>query len=419
MEEQQEKLALFKSLFKGREDVFAVYWEKGGKKGYRPAYYFDPHRYRMHQINGGTFQNFSEKSHLQLSDHQIYRHLNGQELIGIYPLLPDNTSWFIVADFDKQDWKLECQNFIKTCEEFSIPIYLERSRSGNGGHVWLFFDNPYPAFKSRKILLSLLEKSGAVSVFDKNSSFDRLFPNQDYLSGKGLGNLIALPFYLQTMLIGNSCFIDPETFIPFEDQWKYLSSVCRVSITHLELLYVDSLEKENREIPVQTNELTITLDNKVRITRNAIDRQLINFLTEELNFPNNEFFIKKNSGRNTYGIERYFTFIEEIDDYILLPKGFIGKTLRFCKDKNIANNFIDKRKLHPSVLYSFQATLKEYQKQTIIAADKKDIGVIVAPPSSGKTIMALKIVANKQQPTLIIVHRKQLADQWAERIETF
>lgn len=417
--QRQEKIEIFKSLFRGREDVFAVYWEKGDKKGYRPAYYFDPYRYRQHQMKGGTFQNFTEKSYLQLSDNYIDRHLNGLELIGLYPLLPDNTSWFIVADFDEQDWKFECQNFIKICEEFSIPAYLERSKSGNGGHVWIFFEKPYPAYKSRKIILSLLERSSSVSIFDKNSSFDRLFPNQDYLSGKGLGNLIALPLYLQALLKGNSCFVDSETFIPFEDQWQFLKTIHLVTNNHLELLYADLLEKENRETPITSIELTITLDNNVRINRNALVPQLINFLKEELNFSNNEFYIRKNSGKNTFGLDRYFKFIEEIDDYILLPKGFIGKTLRFCKEKNISNNFVDNRKLHKTVLFSFQATLKEYQKPTIVATDKKDIGVIVAPPGSGKTIMALKIVANKQQPALIIVHRKQLADQWVERIGSF
>ena len=419
MKETQDKIMLFKSLFKGREDVFAVYWEKGNKKGYMPAYYFDPYQYRNHQIHGGTFQNFTNKSYLALSDDQILKHLNGQQLIGLYPLLPDNTSWFIVADFDKKDWKTECQSFIKVCEEFSIPVYVERSRSGNGGHLWIFFNKPYPAFKSRRILLSLLEKSGAISVFDKNSSFDRLFPNQDYLSGKGLGNLIALPLYFQTLQLGNSCFIDAQTFIPFQDQWQFLVSINRITTNHLDKLYLDLCEKEPIQPTVQTGELCITLDNDVQINKNLIDSQLIHFLKEELNFLNTEFIIKKNSGRNTFGTDRYFKFIEETSDTISIPKGFIGKTLRFCKEKNISHNFIDKRKLHNPILFSFQATLKEYQKQTILATDKKDIGVIVAPPSSGKTIMALKIVSSKQQPTLIIVHRKQLADQWGERIETF
>ena len=122
-----------------------------------------------------------------------------------------------MADFDKNSWLEDCRSFLKVCTDYKIPAYLERSRSGKGGHVWIFFDNAYPAFESRSVILSLLEKSGVISVFDKNSSFDRLFPNQDRLSGKGFGNLIALPFHKTAMEIGNSCFIDPNTDLPYLD----------------------------------------------------------------------------------------------------------------------------------------------------------------------------------------------------------
>lgn len=172
------QLVLFRSLFKGREDVFAVHWEKGGKSGYMPAYFYDPYRYRAHKIKGGTFQNYTDKTYLPLTDEQLLKHLNGTQLIGMYPLLQDNTSWFIAADFDKQSWAEECKNFIQLCSNKGIPAYLERSRSGKGGHVWIFFEQSYLAIKSRKIVLSLLTELGIVSAYDKNSSFDRLFPNQ-------------------------------------------------------------------------------------------------------------------------------------------------------------------------------------------------------------------------------------------------
>lgn len=201
------QIELFKSLFKGRDDVFAVRWEKGNKNGYMPKYQYDPYKYRMHKMRGGTFQNYNEKTHFPYSDDQIAMHLAGEQLIGIYPLLRDNTSWFIAADFDKANWENECRVFIKSCNEINIPAYLERSRSGNGGHVWIFFDQPYPALKSRKIIISLLEKAGIFSIFDKSSSFDRLFPNQDSLSGKGFGNLIALPLHKPTLEKGNSCLL--------------------------------------------------------------------------------------------------------------------------------------------------------------------------------------------------------------------
>ena len=194
----KEQIQLFKSIFKGREDVFAIRWEKGSKSGYMPAYFFDPYLFRAHKISGGTFQNYTDKRYLTFTDTEIEKHLNGEHLIGIYPLLQDNTSWFIAADFDKDNWFEESKLFITACSENGIPAYLERSRSGKGGHVWIFFEEPFPAIRSRKIFISLLEQSGAFSVFDKSSSFDRLFPNQDFHSGKGFGNLIALPLFKKT-----------------------------------------------------------------------------------------------------------------------------------------------------------------------------------------------------------------------------
>lgn len=211
----EEQILLVKSLFTGREDVFALRWEKparsadgGSKSGYMPAYSYDPYMYRLHKQKGGTFKDYQDKVYLKLDDHQLSKHLKSEQFIGIYPLLKDNTSWFIVADFDKKDWKSKYQKAIKICKANGIPAYLERSRSGNGGHVWVFFESPYPAVKSRIIILKLFEQADVFSAFDKNTCFDRLFPNQNYLSGKGFGNLIALPLQGEALKHGNSCFID-------------------------------------------------------------------------------------------------------------------------------------------------------------------------------------------------------------------
>ena len=199
---ENEKLNLFKNLFKGREDVFAVRWKKparspggGNKSGYMSVYHYDPYMYQLHKMKGGTFKDYKDKTYLPLTDQQLLKHFNGEQLIGIYPLLQDNTSWFIAADFDKEksasakatqrrSWAEECRIFLNICKEQDIPAYLERSRSGKGGHVWVFFDKPYPAIKSRKILITLLERIGIFSVFDKGSSLTGFFPIRIFIREK-------------------------------------------------------------------------------------------------------------------------------------------------------------------------------------------------------------------------------------------
>lgn len=414
---------LFKSVFAGREDVFAVRWEKGNKSGYMPAYFYDPYRYRAHKMNGGTFHNFADKEYLPLTEKEIEKHLNGEQHIGVYPLLKDNTSWFIVADFDKVDWLEDCKKFIYACNEKGVSSYLERSRSGKGGHVWIFFEQPYPAVKSRKIFISILEQTGVFSLFDKSTSFDRMFPNQDFLSGKGFGNLIALPLYKKTFEQGNSCFINIDTLEPFQNQWDYISNIQRISIIKLDELYQIHNVSQNITtsiIPKLYNEkLTIRLANDIKINRNAISTPLINFLKEELNFLNSEFLIKKKMGKSAFGTERYFKLVEENENEVIIPRGFIGKIIRFCRENNIEYDFKDERKKLKGVTFLFNAQLRENQQIVIDTIAKKDLGVVVAPPGSGKTIIGLKIIADKKQPALIIIHRKQIADQWIERIETF
>lgn len=414
------QVQIFKSVFKGREDVFAVRWEKESKSGYMPAYFYDPYMYRVHKLKGGSFQNYKDKTYLKLTDKEIAKHLNGEQLIGIYPLLSDNSSWFLVADFDKENWIPEAISFIKSCEAIGLAAYLERSRSGNGGHVWLFFEQPYPAIRSRKIFISLLEQSGVFSVFDKSSSFDRLFPNQDFLSGKGLGNLIALPLFKKTFQQGNSCFIDADTLQPIPDQWKFLETIKRIPLPQLDKLYQEISNSLVQVVQKSgTGKLAICLHNQVRLSREGMTTTLINFLKEELNFASTEFIIKKKIGKNTFGTERYFKFVEETENEVFVPRGFVGKLIRFCRENNIEYDFIDERKKQKAIPYLFNAQLRGHQQAAVESTAKKDLGVIVAPPGSGKTIVALKLISDKQQPALIIVHRKQLVEQWIERIETF
>ena len=419
----KHKLALINSLFNSRKDVFAIHWQKGKKSGYMPAYQYDPYMYRLHKTKGGSFKNYNDKTYLPLTGQQIIKHLNGEQLIGIYPLLQNNTSWFIAADFDKKNWIEECRKFIETCASKDIPSYLERSRSGKGGHVWIFFDQPYQAIKSRKILTTLLEQSGVFSIFDKSSSFDRLFPNQNFLSGKGLGNLIALPFHKPAYDQGNSCFVNPSDseLKPYPDQWQFLSTIQKVSVKYLDELY-QSLITSNVNINHDQNissKLHVTLRNDIRLNRSGMKSDLVNFLKEELNFANSDFFIKKKIGKNTWGTQRFFKCIEETEYDVIIPRGFIGRVLRYCKQHKIDFEFLDNRKKQTPIGFTNNLNLRSHQHIAIEAISQKDFGIISAPPGSGKTVIGLKIIADKQQPALIIVHRKQLFEQWIERIQTF
>jgi superfamily II DNA or RNA helicase len=418
-ENRLAKLLIYKSLFKGRIDVFAKRWEKGKKAGYIPAYDYDRNKYWEHKRNGGTFKEFDEKTHTTLNDQQLLKHLQGEQFIGIYPLLQNNTSWFIAADFDKENWAEECRSLINACKEKGIPAYLERSRSGKGGHAWIFFDTAYPAIKSRRILITLLEQAGLFSIFDKTSSFDRLFPNQDYHSGKGLGNLIALPLNRQTLEQGNCCFVD-EQLDAYPDQWQFLSFIRRVSVSHLDAIY-DSIQSGTTVATLKDDpgKLIIKLNNSVQLNRSGMSPELISFLKKELNFSNSEYFIKRKTGRSTWGTEKYFRFIEETETEIVVPRGFVGKIVRFCKQQKIDFVFMDEREKQVPVSFLINLSLRAHQNSAVEAASNKDFGVITAPPGSGKTVIGIKIIADKQLPALIIVHRKQLLEQWVERIQAF
>jgi superfamily II DNA or RNA helicase len=417
-----QQLELFQSLFKGRKDIYARRWEKEDRHGYTPAYNVDWDRYEKHKALGGTFQNFKHKEPAPLTPAVIRKHLLGKETIGIYPLLKDNTSWLLVGDFDKENWMDESRQFIQVCKQQNIPAYLERSRSGNGGHVWIFFQHPYPAWKSRKIAFHLLREAGILSEFEKDASFDRLFPNQDYHSGKGLGNLIALPMNKKWIAEGNTCFLDPDTGKPFGDQWKFLAEMQKVSVSPLDQLYhliENSSSSSYTSNSHSEGELEIILDNQVWLNRDNIPPSLISYIRDQLNFVNSEYLIKKKLGRSTWQIEKYFNLIGEEGNDVITPRGFLSDLIAYCREQEISCRIEDRRQKKSPVIYRSNIALYPHQEKALEPTTKKDFGVIVAPPGSGKTIMGLELIARKQQPALIVVHRKQLFDQWIERIESF
>lgn len=423
---REEKLKLFMSLFKGREDVYAKYWEKNGKSGYSPAYQFDWNEFMKFKAQGGTIKDFSNKKLLPLTPSVIEKHLYGQWIIGIYPLLEDNTSYFVAADFDKENWQEQSVVFVEVCKKHDIPAYLERSRSGNGAHVWIFFQEAYPAYKSRQIMLELIREALNFSVFEKEVSFDRLFPNQDYHTGKGFGNLIALPFQGEAVKKGNNCFIDPNTLSIIENQLEYLLNIQKLSHQELDALY-KRLNREALNLNLNPKEgkndhaktFSIKIKNQIFLAREKLSPTIIKFLRENLNFLNQEYLIKKKMGKSTFKTEQYFNVIEENKNEIMIPRGFLDEFTAFCENNSIRYEVIDERQKREEIEFKSKIKLYPYQQEALINASYNDFGVIVAPPGSGKTIIGLELVAQKKQPALILVHRKQLFDQWVERIQSF
>ncbi|MFR9165111.1 MAG: TOTE conflict system archaeo-eukaryotic primase domain-containing protein [Dysgonomonas sp.] len=421
---QEGNLFLYKSLFRGREDVYAVRWEKDGRGGYMPAYKIDWTDYNQHKAKGGTFANYEKKEYLPLHDEAINEHLSGKITIGIYPLLPDNTSFFIAADFDEANWQESILKLYNVCLEVNLPAVIERSRSGNGGHLWLFFEENIPAFMSRKIMFELLLQTDILSKFEKEPSFDRLFPNQDTHSGKGLGNLIALPLQGNSLIKGNSCFITPESFEPVPDNWSFLQSVRKVSKQKIESLYLQ-LSGKSKEVFTSNYvsdskfELEIVINSEIYLKRIQLNQKLIEFLRDNLNFLNSDYIVKKRLGKTAYNVEKYFKLIEETPDGIIIPRGFAATLIHFCNLENIPVRIIDERCKHDEIEVNSKIDLLPHQEEVLERTAIKDFGVIVAPPGSGKTIIGLELIAQKKQPTLILVHRKQLFDQWVDRIQNF
>ena len=218
-----DKIKLYRSLFHGRDNVFARRWDKNGS--YFPDYTFDWTEFNAHKARGGTIKDFENKRPTPLTNGIIRKHFTGQITIGIYPILEDNTSYFLAADFNGTNWLNDCLSYQQEMEKLGLISYIERSRSGNGGHVWVFFEQAYPCHKSRAIGLEVARKVLNLSAFDKEASFDRLFPSQDAIGKGGFGNLIALPFQGESVKDGNTVFINPITTEPYEDQFSVLKDI--------------------------------------------------------------------------------------------------------------------------------------------------------------------------------------------------
>jgi len=411
---------LYKSLFRGRDDVYARRWEKNGKSGWSPAYAFDWDEFNAHRAQGGTIKNFNNKTLVPFTNEVILKHLEGKETIGLYPVLPDNTSYFIAADFDEASWKDSVKKLLNECEMVGLFAYAEISRSGKGAHVWIFFVEAYPCWKSRKLMLTLIAKISAYSEFQKEDSFDRLFPNQDTVSDNGLGNLIGIP--LQGKRIQENCtvFYETKTGEVYKDQWEFLKTIHKHSVSELDEIY----EKVLSTTPVEKarnleSGIQVFIDGNITLNRDELSKPVINFIKEKLNIFNKEYGIKKRLGKSTFDIDRYFHFIEEAKDRIILPRGFLLQLTEFLSDNNISYKIKHDERGFEKITFSSLIDPKDEQEKLVNKMLKSTNGIMVAPPGSGKTIMALDIIARLKLPAIILVHRNQLLHQWIERTEQF
>ena len=416
-----EQLDLFLSLFRGRQDVYARYWEKGDHSGYSPGYEFDWAEFLVFKNKGGTLKDFPNKRLIPLTPEVARKHLLGQQTVGIYPILHDDTSFFIAADFDGDHWLQDAKSFIVECRVAGLETCLERSRSGRGGHVWIFFENPYPCYKSRQIALELIRRAFRLSEFDKEVSFDRLFPNQDSVPKNGFGNLIALPLQGKAVMQNNTVFIDPETGASYPDQWAFLKNVKRHSRSELDVVHDNLFNHPAKKITSAPHKglLSITWNNKLVLDKPQLTPPIIDFLKDRLNFISTEYLTKKRLGKSVYKVEKYFKLIEEHGDRVFLPRGFLNQLRTFLDQNGIAYGLTDERPNPEPVQFSSNIKLFPEQSLVVEEAMQKDCGVIVAPSGSGKTIIGLSLVAQRSLPALILVHRKQLLDQWMDRTESF
>lgn len=226
-----EKVALFRSLFRGREDVYPKLWTnaKTGRKGYAPACANEWVRdvCEKPRVKCGECPN---QAFLAVEDRVILDHLQGRHVVGVYPLLTDETCWFLAADFDKTSWTDDVAAFIETCRTVGLPAAVERSRSGNGAHVWFFFSAPVAAAAARKMGCYVVTETMARRHQLSMESYDRLFPNQDTLPRGGFGNLIALPLQHGPRQMGNTVFLD-EHLVPHADQWRFLAQHPRIKVS--------------------------------------------------------------------------------------------------------------------------------------------------------------------------------------------
>lgn len=442
----QEKVGLFQSLFKGREDVFAKRWhsETTKKSGYQPVCerewnreFCDKRKYKCSECPN---RKFAPLSYEHIFNHLAGKDNYGRDVVGLYPMLNDNTCYFLCTDFDDKSCEHGYQNdvlaFVGVCKEWRVPCYIERSRSGNGAHVWVFFDTAIAAIKARRLGKSILSEAMNKDVYLSFKSYDRFFPNQDTLPDGGLGNLVALPLQGQARRKGNSVFVD-ENFQPYPDQWTFLLGIQKLSEAtvddilqkHTSVLgeLTKSSEGKPWEIPKPEtidqsdfpSSMTLTRANMLYVPLACLSAKVINYLKRMAAFHNPEFYAKQGMRLSTYDVPRIISCSELTDNYIALPRGCEDDVVETLEANNV-EYFIDDKICHGrNIDVSFKGELRKEQQQAMTFMLSHPVGTLSATTAFGKTVFAIAMIAQRKVNTLILVHRKSLLDQWKKQLNDF
>jgi superfamily II DNA or RNA helicase len=453
------KVALFRKLFAGRTDVFPARWEnpKSGRSGYAPACANEWVRgvCGKPQVRCGECPN---QSFIPVSDEVIEAHLRGEDRVrhhgrgdfvaGVYPLLFDDTCRFLAVDFDDESWSSDALAFLASCRELGIPAALERSRSGSGGHVWLFFADAVPAFEARRLATMLLTRTMNRRPEIGFKSYDRLFPSQDTMPSGGFGNLIALPLQRRARESGNSVFVDNK-LEPHPDQWAFLSTVHRLSSSEVSAILAKAeadmpggvigvrlpVEDEHADEPWKMtpsrrrqappvkeplpDSINVVLADQVYIDRTGLPPSLVAQLVRIAAFQNPEFYRAQAMRLPTYGKPRIISCAELRPRHVALPRGCLDEAIELIKANGAKPQLTDERQCGTALDVAFLGKLYDLQAAAVAALEPHDFGVLAATTAFGKTVVGARIIAARGLNTLVLVHRRQLVDQWRERLKTF